>query len=202
MALAGDAACWRELPDEELLAPPAEVTLALVDPLLDLLPTHEMSWPNFENLLKRVAREVEGLRAVRLYGVPGQAQVGIDLVGINPAGENEAVQGKRYQSFTVGDLDKAVGKYLDGALPFTIRRLAVGVSCRANDKNVANRLIELNKQHTGVEFELWDRNRLSEILRNRPDIVREFFGAATAAASAAATRSAPASASLGRGHRS
>ena len=125
--------------------------------------------------------EIQGLRAVRLYGVPGQAQEGIDLVGINPAGENEAVQGKRYQAFTVGDLDKAVHKYLDGALPFTIRRLAVGVSCRANDKNVANRLIELNERHTGVEFELWDRDRLSEVLRSRPDIVREFFGAATAA---------------------
>lgn len=179
--LAGGAACWRELTDEELLAPPAEVTLALVDPLLDLLPTHEMSWPNFENLLKRVAREVEGLRTVRLYGVPGQSQEGIDLVGINPAGENEAVQSKKYQAFTVSDLDKAVAKYLEGALPFTIRRLVVGVSCRANDKNVANRLIELNNQHTGVEFELWDRERLSEMLRTRPDIVREFFGAATAA---------------------
>jgi len=180
-APAGGAASWRELPDEELLVPPTEVTDALVDPLLELLPTHEMTWPNFESLLKRVSREIQGLRVVRLYGVPGQAQEGIDLVGINPAGENEAVQGKKYQAFTVGDLDKAVGKYLDGALPFAIRRLAVGVSCRANDKNVANRLIELNNQHTGMEFELWDRDRLSEMLRNRPDIVREFFGAATAA---------------------
>jgi hypothetical protein len=39
------------------------------------------------------------------------------------------VSGKRYQAFTVSDLDKAVGKYFDGDLPFTIRRLAVGVSC-------------------------------------------------------------------------
>jgi hypothetical protein len=179
--LADDAASWRQLPDEELLVPPTEATNALVDPLLELLPTHEMTWPNFESLLKRVAREVEGLRAVRLYGVPGQAQDGIDLVGINPAGESEAVQGKRYQTFTVGDLDKAIGKYLDGTLPFTIRRLAIGVSCRANDKNVTNRLMELGKQHAGVEFDLWDRDRLSEMLRNRPDVVREFFGATTAA---------------------
>jgi hypothetical protein len=180
--LAGDAASWRELPDDDgLLVPPAEVTNTPVDPLLELLPTHEMTWPSFESLLKRVARDVEGLRAVRLYGVPGQAQDGIDLAGINPAGENEAVQGKRYQTFTVGDLDKAVGKYVDGTLPFTIRRLAVGVSCRANDKKLTNRLIELNSHHTDVEFELWDRDRLSEMLRNRPEIVREFFGASTAA---------------------
>ena len=179
-SLADDAAYWRELADEELLAPPTGVTPALVDPMLDLLPTHEMSWPNFENLLKRVAREIEGLRAVRLYGVPGQAQDGIDMVGINPDGENEAVQGKKYQAFKVRDLDKAVAKYLRGALPFTIRRLTVGVSCRANDKRVAKRLIELNEQHAALELDLWDRDRLSEILRGRPDIVREFFGEATA----------------------
>jgi hypothetical protein len=174
------SASWRELADEELLVPPTEITEALVDPLLELLPTHEMTWPNFESLLKRVAREIQALRAVRLYGVPGQSQDGIDLVGINPAGENEAVQGKKYQVFKVGDLNKAIRKYFDGNLPFTIRRLAVGVSCRANDKKVTNRLIELNQQHPGVELELWDREQLSEILRSRPDIVREFFGAAAA----------------------
>jgi hypothetical protein len=176
----GDTASWRELPDEELLVPPAEITEALVDPLLELLPTHEMTWPNFESLLKRVVREIQGLRTVRLYGVPGQSQDGIDLVGINPAGENEAVQAKKYQVFKVGDLNKAVKKYLDGNLPFTIRRLAVGVSCRANDKKVTTRLLELNKQHAGVELELWDRDQLSEMLRSRPDIVREFFGVTAA----------------------
>jgi hypothetical protein len=177
----GDAGSWRELPDEELLAPPDEVTHAPVDPLLDLLPTNMMSWPNFERLLKRVTREVEGLRAVQLYGVPGQDQGGIDIVGINPAGENEAVQGKKYQTFTVGDLDKAVGKYLGGSLPFVIRRLAVGVSCRTNDKKVVNRVIQLNEQHANVDLEVWDQERLSEMLRRRPDIVREFFGETTAA---------------------
>jgi hypothetical protein len=176
----GEVASWRELLDEVVLGPPAEVTTTPVDPLLDLLPTHEMTWPNFESLLKRVAREVQGLRAVWFYGVPGQAQDGIDLAGINPAGENEAVQGKKYQKFTVRNLDKAVLKYLDGALPFVIRRLAIGVSCRANDKNVVRRLIQLNQQHADVEFELWDRVRLSEMLRGRPDIVREFFGETTA----------------------
>jgi hypothetical protein len=176
----GEAGSWQELLDEELLTPPTEVTTTPVDPLLDLLPTHEMTWQNFESLLKRMAREVQGLRAVWFYGVLGQAQHGIDLAGVNPAGENEAIQGKKYQKFTVGDLDKAVLKYLDGALPFVIRRLAVGVSCQANDKEVVERLVQLNEQHEAVEFELWDRVRLSEMLRGRPDIVREFFGEMTA----------------------
>jgi hypothetical protein len=93
---ASDAASWQELPDDdELMASPPGVTHTPVDPQLELLPTPEMTWPNFERLLARVAREVEGLRTVRLYGVSGQAQEGIDLVGINPAGQNEAVQGKK-----------------------------------------------------------------------------------------------------------
>lgn len=194
---AGDAASWLELPDDaELLLPPTEITNTPVDPQLELLPTHEMTWPNFERLLVRVAREVEGLRAVRMYGVSGQAQEGIDLVGLDPAGESEAVQGKKYQKFTVGDLDKAVKKYLDGTLPFTIRRLAIGVACQANHRNVTNRLVELNNQYAGIEFELWDRDRLSEMLRNRPDIVREFFGATTAARFCGDYRISPQSAPL------
>jgi len=172
---------WEELAeDDHRLASPSEITNTPVDPQLELLPTHEMTWPNFERLLVRVTREVQGLRSVQLYGVSGQAQEGIDLVGINPAEENEAVQGKRYQTFAVEDLDNAVKKYLDGKLPFALRRLAIAASCRAHEKKVTDRVIELNNQRVGIEFELWDRDRLSEMLRNRPDIVREFFGPTTA----------------------
>jgi hypothetical protein len=178
--IGNDATLHDFFPGDSRLASPTEVTDTPVDPSLELLPTHEMTWPNFERLLIRVAREVQGLRSVRSYGVSGQAQHGIDLVGINSGGENEAVQGKRYQAFALADLNKAVKKYLEGKLPFTVRRLAVGVSCEANDKHVTDRIIDLNEAHPGIEFELWDRGRLSEMLRGRPDIVLEFFGPATA----------------------
>jgi hypothetical protein len=57
---AGGSGVWRDLRDEELLVPPGDATLTPVDHQLDLLPTDEMSWPSFENLLKRAAREVQG----------------------------------------------------------------------------------------------------------------------------------------------
>ena len=171
----------QELPKtDSRFGPPDRVTEALADPALGLLPTHEMPWPEFERLLMRVAREVQGLRAVKLFGNPGQSQGGLDVVGLNSRGGAEGVQGKRYQKFEVGDLDKAVAKFLKGKLAFPVERLAVGVSCEANEKKVVERLIELNQQHARVEIEIWDRSRLSELLRNRPDIVREFFGPVTA----------------------
>jgi hypothetical protein len=167
--------------DDPRLSPPSRITPAPVDPQLPLLPTHEMEWPDFERLLVRVAREVRGLRAVSLFGNPGQAQDGLDVVGINAAGESEGVQGKRYQRFTVADLDAAVGKFVGGTLPFTVHHLAVGASCEAHERTVVERLLQLNASHAPLTIELWDRQRLSELLRDRPHIVIEFFGTATAA---------------------
>ena len=162
--------------DDPRFGPPGRVTEALLDPQLELLPTHDMDWPDFEKLLLRIAREVEGLREVQLFGDPGQAQDGLDAIGLNPANEAEGIQGKRYSKFTTNDLNKAVSKFLDGSLPFVIHRLSIGVSCRAHERKVVERLIKLNQDHPSLEFTLWDHDRLSEMLRTRPEIVIEFFG--------------------------
>ena len=55
-----------------------------------------MPWPAFEKLLLQIAREVQGLRRLMLFGNPGQAQKGIDAVGTNSVGEVEGIQDKRY----------------------------------------------------------------------------------------------------------
>jgi len=178
----GDAQAWRGLaePDQRLNGP-GHVTDTPIDPQQKFLPTNEMDWPDFERLLVRVAREVEGLRQVRLYGTPGQAQQGLDLVGIQVPATVVGVQGKKYQKFTAAHLKKAAAKFLDDTVPFTVRKLAIGVSCHANTTGSTNELTALNTKHAGsVEFELWDQTRLSELLHDRPEIVREFFGQATA----------------------
>ncbi len=167
--------------DDPRFGPPGSVTSVSVDPKLDLLPTHEMLWPDFERLLLRTAREVRGLRAVSLFGNTGQAQDGLDAVGLNASGIAEGVQGKKYATFTKADLEAAVCKFVDGSLTFQVEYLGVGVSCEAHERKVVERLVTLNQEHRPLEIELWDRRRLSELLRDRPDIVIEFFGDATAA---------------------
>ena len=167
-------------PDDPRFGPPSRVTEAVLDPKPRLLPTHEMEWPDFERLLCRVAREVRGLRNVSCFGNQGQSQDGLDVIGLNASDEAEGVQGKRYQSFTASNLMAAVTKYVEGSLPFPLRSLAIGVSCEAHERSVIEKLYELNLDHAPLQIELWDRARLSEMLRTRPDIVAEFFGDSTA----------------------
>ncbi len=166
--------------DDPRLGPPLRVAEASVDPQLRMLPTHEMEWPDFERLLLRLAREVRGLRSLSLFGNSGQAQDGLDAVGLNASGDVEGVQGKRYASFDVSDLNAAVSKFTDGSLSFPVRCLFVGVASSAHERTLVERVVELNQELAPLEVELWDCDRLSELLRGRPEIVLEFFGAATA----------------------
>lgn len=167
--------------DDDRLQPPDETTAAPVDPQLQLLPTELMQWTQFERLLLRVAREVRGLRSVSLLGDSGQKQEGLDVIGLDGAGQAEGIQSKKYGKFTKADLDTAVKKFDEGSLPFSVPRLDIGVACSGHEAKVVARLIEINKDRDDLEVEIWDQERLSEMLRDRPDIVREFFGAATAA---------------------
>jgi hypothetical protein len=161
---------------------PAEITPATLAPRLADLPTHEMTWEYFELLLRRMAREVRGLRQVQLYGTRGQAQYGIDIVGRNTDGMGEAIQGKKYTQFTKKDLTDAVTKFLDerSELPFTVERLIVAAGCHVDRTEIVDELYRFSQDHDDLEIELWDRRSIGDELRGRRDLVTEFFGDTTA----------------------
>jgi hypothetical protein len=170
-----------ELDDPRLRPPDASVPPP-VDPQLEHLPTEVLSWENFERLLLRVAEDVHGLRNVRLFGDRGQAQKGLDVIGINSNNKVEGIQSKRKKTFGISDLDAAVGKYKSAAFPFPLFRLAIGVSKQVSERELIEHLIDLNVASSPLEIELWDRDALSRMLRRRPEIVTEFFGPAWATA--------------------
>jgi hypothetical protein len=115
--------------DDPLLGPPDAIAEPPVDPQLEYLPTDQMSWENFERLLLRVAQDVRGLRSVRRFGTRGQAQKGLDVIGINSDGKAEGIQSKRRETFTKTHLDSAVKKYTESAFSFPFARpLGVRVS--------------------------------------------------------------------------
>src|SRR6185503_2985590 len=89
---------WSTLPAEPV-RPPTRAP--------DLLPFGERGPDAFERECLVVARHAVGLNRPRLYGVAGQSQHGIDLVGVNVRDEVEAWQMKRYVTFTAKDLEKA-----------------------------------------------------------------------------------------------
>lgn len=169
-----------DVPTGQILGPPSTVTDAPLDPQLSVLPTNLMDWRDFEKLLLRIAHETRGLRSLVMYGRQGQAQDGLDVVGINAATEVEGIQAKRVKNFRKADLESAVSKYISGSRPVEVTYLAIGVASAVEDTKVADRLIELNVEHQPLEIEIWDQRHISALLRKRPDIVREFFGPVTA----------------------
>ena len=113
--------------DDPLLGPPDAIAEPPVDPQLEYLPTDRLSWENFERLLVRVAQDVHGLRNVRRFGTSGQAQKGLDVIGINSDDMAEGIQSKRRKTFTKSHLDDAVDKYTESTFRFSFARLAIGV---------------------------------------------------------------------------
>lgn len=145
----------------------------------EVLPFRARSWPDFERILLQYAEHVDGLRSVRIYGNPGQAQHGIDLYGTDPAGTTVAYQAKNLTTFTAASLRAAVRKFKNEPPPsLEVGRLVVCTACGTDDKKVGEELAELRKANPKLELDVYDQRTLSEGLRSRPDLVRRLFGPA------------------------
>lgn len=68
----------------ELLEPATPSVDSPVTPRVDRLPLHGQGWQAFESLMVAVVREAQLWTDVRQYGVPGEKQHGIDLLGYGP----------------------------------------------------------------------------------------------------------------------
>ena len=67
-------------------------------------------------------------------------------------------------------------KYTRSTVPFTLVRLVVGVSAKVDDRAVVERKAVLNEQHHPLDIDIWDQSRISEMLRDKPEIVIKYFG--------------------------
>ena len=67
-------------PNDAMWGPPGELPPPLAHPAPDLLNTHEMGSVPFEKLILAMAKRLDGAIDVHLYGRPGQAQHGLDVI--------------------------------------------------------------------------------------------------------------------------
>lgn len=142
------------------------------------LPFRSRTWPDFERILLQYAEYVDGLRSVRVYGVPGQPQHGIDLYGTDEAGRTVAYQAKNVRRFTAASLRAAVKQFIDKPPPeLGVTHLIVCTACSTDNKRIGEELAKLRKANKSLTIELYDERSLSERLRGRPDLVRRLFGA-------------------------
>lgn len=164
------ASLWFDV-DAPAVAPPT-VTREQV------LPLGSLSWENFERLCFRLAHRGGEVEDARIYGERGQAQEGIDLYVRRATGDYATWQCKRYREIKTTDIKNAVTKFLEGEWAGRTKLFRLAVAPSLNATELAE---EIERQRTQCEavnitFEPLDRDRLSLILKEHPDLVDDFFG--------------------------
>ncbi len=167
---------WLNSPPEATFPPPP------VDTRAQTLPYHELSWENFERLILQIVRREATVTECWAYGERGQKQHGLDILAEfrNALGEFICYQCKRVEKFSATDIKKAVDTFLQGKWASKTKRF---VLCTSLQLSKTKQVDEISKQRTvlkarGIEFETWDGSeagRLSERLKNYPDLVDDFF---------------------------
>lgn len=162
---------------EYLKAVPLTNVSPPVESLKQTLPLQELSWEQFESLCWRLLNK-EGNQFAYIYGVKGQAQEGIDIYRINDTDERYTTfQCKRVKNYTAKDIKEAINKFLKGDWKKRSSKFVICSSQSFNDSKLRDE-IEVQRKtlaEEGIEFDVWDINKLSVQLREHHELIYEFF---------------------------
>jgi len=143
----------------------------------DMLPLLDgnFGWEKFEKFTKQLIKAIYNDHNVKLFGVRGQKQYGIDLIAQDESGNHFYAQNKRYRKFSVAQFKKA-----KSALMLKDAKTILLLACEASS--------ELRLEVLGdPNWDIWDVNDISDMvfqLENqlRYDLLKRFFGIAWAKA--------------------
>ena len=157
-----------------------------VQTLNQLLPLSELVWEDFERLCLRLLRTEVGAVRAALYGLPGQAQRGIDVYAISQATSDDTVgsrhyvtlQSRRISNVTPANLESSVDDFLKGTWANVSKTFVYATSSSARSTQVLDKVEALSKglNERSIAFEVWDQEAISEKLKGYPELVHDFFG--------------------------
>ncbi|SCL38829.1 NACHT domain-containing protein [Micromonospora rhizosphaerae] len=174
-----EALLWAA-PTGPLPAPPIETKA-------QVLPIGDLHWPDAERLFLRLLHTVRPVQYAKLFGVPGQAQAGIDAYARLPLdlidGETGGrdyitLQSRRIQSLTAAKIKKAVDDLLKGewARKTAAFHFATSFDLQATKLDAAIRDQTERLAKLGITFVPWGVQEVSTLLKDQPRIVDDFFG--------------------------
>lgn len=147
------------------------------------LPFNDLTWQNFERLILRLVRCEGTLLDCDIYGTPGQAQDGIDVLATPEADPTKRIcyQSKKVEEFGASDIRNAVDAFLSGRWAGQAKEF---VLCVARPLESTTQVAEISAQRerlqrSGISFVIWDGSeggRLCEKLKLQPALVDDFFG--------------------------
>lgn len=136
----------------------------------------------FQNLCKDILQADPKYRNVQVFGVPGQAQRGIDILAEQIAPSGLIVgQCKRYQALADSQVSGAVKEFLRHKAYWKtegVDTFVLFVSCDATNAKVQAEFLRQRRRlrKLGIVFELWSDSTLTALLRSHPGIVSEYLG--------------------------
>ena len=152
-----------------------------------LLPLAQLGWDDFERICFRLLRTqaVGAVRAV-IYGVPGQAQHGIDMYAVAAVTPDVVPDSRRYVTLqsrriinmTEANLEKGVDDFLEKKWADNSQKFIYATSSSARSTHLLDKVEELaiRLEQQSIAFEVWDQERISEMLKECPELVNDFFG--------------------------
>lgn len=180
---------WLCLPPSGTVPPP-------VSTRPQVLPVRQLGWENFERLCLRLLQRTQEIEQVlppgaaagvtRLYGKRGQAQQGIDVYSRDPLPLDAApperpavcLQSRRLQRVTKTGLKSAVSEFVKGTWAPTSRKFIYATSASGADAQFIQE-IEIQTRRmakAGIELGIWDEEEISGLLRDKPELIDDFFG--------------------------
>ena len=170
-----------------LLIPPTGGALPLPVQTHDqLLPLENLAWQDFERLCLRLLRSEVGVGRASLYGLPGQGQQGIDAYAIRAVTADGVydrrryvvLQSRRIKNVTGANVEHSVGDFLKGNWAEVSKTFIYATSSSTRSTQTLDKVEFLANTlaQRSIEFEVWDKERISEKLKQRPDLVNDFFG--------------------------
>lgn len=163
---------WLLTPPDRNIPDPPVVTKS------QLLPFEKLNWRDFERLCLRLAAREGDAEHWQLYGTEGQSQGGIDILVRRASAEAYSVwQSKRHKTFGPADIERAVDKFLAGSWVSRADCFTLCVACDL-DLTKLTEAVEAAAQKLAVHdirFIPMGAARLSEELKDKPDIVDDFF---------------------------
>lgn len=170
-------------PSEEwgLFAPATEVPAKIpTETRVQRLPFEDLTWENFERLCHRLASTEANVEQCARFGVPGQAQSGIDIYARYPDLTYHCWQAKRHRTFGPSAIRKAVDMFLAGDWASKCSKFTLATQTALGDTKAQ---LEIEKQAArlradGITFFAQGGVELTESLRQHPKLVDDFFGRA------------------------